>query len=310
MIYTVTLNPCIDKALIVNKLELNELNRAVSSRTDASGKGINVSITLSVLDTKSIALGFMGAPNKQLYDETLQNYNVESDFVYINSSTRTNTKIIDLFTNKQTDVSESGFPVEEFQKEQLFLMLSKYIDSSSIVDFSGSMPKNFSHSDYRKLVELALSKGAKVIIDSEKENLSLAIEKKVLLIKPNQYEFENYLGVEFTNKKDIANAALEMCKSGVENVIVSLGKDGCIFATKENVFYSKTLDVPVKSITGAGDSVVAAFISGYSKNLPYEDIIKLCMATSNACVMTDGSLPAEKDTINELIKKIEIEKII
>lgn len=309
MIITVTLNPCIDKCLLVNNLQINKLNRCIDTRIDAAGKGINVSIYLSSLNTKSIATGFLGSLNKQIYENTFKKYFIDSDFVFVNEYTRTNIKVIDITKNEQTDISEKGFKVEEFHKKELFFKLSNLCDDNSFVTFSGSMPINFTNEDYKKLVDLAINKGAKIIIDSEGENLKYAIEKKVFLIKPNLNEFEGIFNEKLTNIFLLAKKAKEICNRGVENVIVSLGSKGAIFARANKVYYSKCIDVKVKSISGAGDSMVAAFLNGTQNNMPFEDIVKQCMAVSQARIMMEGTLPPENNTINKLLKEIVVEKI-
>lgn len=309
MIITVTLNPCIDRAILVNKLQIDMLNRCISSRVDAAGKGINVSIYLSALESNSIATGFLGILNNQIYFDTFKKYGVENDFVFVDDYTRTNIKIIDVFSKQQTDFNEKGFKVEDFHKKELINKLNNLCDKNSFVVFSGSMPVNFTTEDYKCLVDLALSKGAKVIVDSEGENLKYAIEKKVFLIKPNIHEFEQLLNTKINNINIIAKNAKEICNKGVENVIVSLGSEGAIFVRKDIVYYSKCIDIEVKSTSGAGDSMVAAFLNGIQNNMSFEEIVKQCLAVSQARIMMEGALPGEKETINKLLKEIVLERI-
>ena len=56
MIYTVTLNPAIDKTVTVSNLSVGEVNRVTTVREDAGGKGINVSKCLKVLGAESVAV--------------------------------------------------------------------------------------------------------------------------------------------------------------------------------------------------------------------------------------------------------------
>ena len=49
MITILTPNPCIDKTVAVEKFDIYKMNRVRVLRTDACGKGINVSLALNGL---------------------------------------------------------------------------------------------------------------------------------------------------------------------------------------------------------------------------------------------------------------------
>ena len=55
MIYTVTLNPAIDKTVVIENLRPGKVNRVSSVRTDAGGKSVNVSKCLKALGMPSVA---------------------------------------------------------------------------------------------------------------------------------------------------------------------------------------------------------------------------------------------------------------
>ena len=150
MIYTVTLNPCVDRTLTVEKLEINRMN--TSTRTDYCGKGVNVSVTLSVLGTKSITTGFFGENDKAAYTDTLSGYGVQSAIIYREGSTRINTKVIDKSTMEQTDVNESGTPVSRTRLKELEDFFKKNVTDGDIVIFSGSVPPKFEFESYCALL--------------------------------------------------------------------------------------------------------------------------------------------------------------
>ena len=60
MIYTLTLNPAVDRELTVPAIEFDTVLRASDWRVDFGGKGFNVSRMLMALGTASTALGFAG----------------------------------------------------------------------------------------------------------------------------------------------------------------------------------------------------------------------------------------------------------
>ena len=58
MILTLTLNPCIDKTIYLDQLEVGSYNRVKSTREDLAGKGLNVSIVLNNLGEDTLCKGF------------------------------------------------------------------------------------------------------------------------------------------------------------------------------------------------------------------------------------------------------------
>lgn len=60
MIYTVTLNPALDKTVEILSFTVDSVNRITAMRTDPGGKGINVSKVIDKLGSRSIAAGILG----------------------------------------------------------------------------------------------------------------------------------------------------------------------------------------------------------------------------------------------------------
>src|SRR5215217_1281255 len=107
-IYTLTLNPGLDRTLTVAKLDDNTVLRATSSRLDWGGKGFNVSRALQALGEESIALGIVGGYTGKMLTEGLSNLGIATDFVHIDSETRTNTVIEEAGSGRYFKVNEAG----------------------------------------------------------------------------------------------------------------------------------------------------------------------------------------------------------
>ena len=67
MILSITLNPCVDRTLFVDKLTPHDSNRVVRTETDAGGKGINAARIIGELGVPVVATGFSGRREWALY---------------------------------------------------------------------------------------------------------------------------------------------------------------------------------------------------------------------------------------------------
>ena len=56
MIFTVTLNPAMDKTVVIGRFVPDAVNRVQQMRTDPGGKGVNVSKVIARLGGESVAL--------------------------------------------------------------------------------------------------------------------------------------------------------------------------------------------------------------------------------------------------------------
>src|SRR6056297_2417420 len=108
MIKTVTLNPAVDKTIIVERFKLNHLNRIKKVHKDAGGKGINVSKMLKNLGQPSTASGFLGGAAGDYIKNEVEKMGIKTEFVETAEETRTNTKMVDPIKNTFTDLNEAG----------------------------------------------------------------------------------------------------------------------------------------------------------------------------------------------------------
>ena len=128
MIVTVTLNPAMDKTIILDGMDIGEVNRADSVRNDIGGKGVNVSKGLKVFGTDTIATGFLGGVSEAIFRRELEKIGIEDRFISIQGNTRTNIKLIDRKNNTNTDINEPG-PFIRSEELKMFIQLFEIICS-------------------------------------------------------------------------------------------------------------------------------------------------------------------------------------
>ena len=101
------------------------------------------------------------------------------------------------------------------------------------------------------------------------------IFKIIDFFTPNETEAEFYLNKKIETSEDIKNAANELLKKGIKNVIITLGEKGIYFAIgKENFFLEAyKLKQSVIDTTGAGDAFNGAFAVGLANDLDIKEAL-------------------------------------
>ena len=305
MIYTVTLNPALDKTVEIPSLTVDAVNRITSMRTDPGGNGINVSKVIQKLGGASVAAGILGGDTGRAILSALTEMGLTTLFHFVEGETRTNMKIIDPDNQTNTDINEPGVTVSEEILEKLLEELLAKVTKEDIVVISGSMPKGSPKDTYYTWTKAFREKGAKVILDADGDLLKAGLKASPYLIKPNNHELGALTGRALETPEEIAETAAELMKEyGIGKVVVSMGGDGAVYVTKDKTIYAEGLKVPVGSTVGAGDSVVAALAVSEEEGKTLEETVRLSTAVGAANVMCSGTQAAEYEVVETLLPKV------
>lgn len=309
MIYTITLNPALDKTVEIPNFSLGNVNRISALRTDPGGKGINVSKVIDKLGGCSTAMGILGGNTGRAIADRLNQMGLSCDFLFAQGETRTNLKVVDPVLHTNTDINEPGFDVTEELLDTLLHNLTQQVKPGDIVVLSGSLPKGAPGNTYQTWITRCKEAGAKVFLDADGMALREGLKAKPFLVKPNNDELSRLTGTELSATEDLVAAAKALLAEGIEKVVVSLGGDGALYITAEETIHAEGLKVPVGSTVGAGDSVVAALAFAEDMGLSLEDAVVLSTATGAANVMCSGTQAAERSVIDSLIPKVIYHKL-
>ena len=307
VIYTVTLNPAVDKTVYVDNFTVDAVNRATSVRQDAGGKGINVSKTIQQLGGSSTAVAFLGGPSGSFIASALGEMGITVRSFAVDGSTRTNTKIVDLVSKTYTDINEPGAVVSEELLSDALAILALEVNPGDIVVLSGSLPAGAPVDTYATWTRACRDAGARVFLDADGEALTRGIAAKPYLVKPNEVELGRMLGRELHETDEILDAARELVERGVEHVMVSMGGEGAVFASAKGSWRLRQPTVDVVSTVGAGDSVVAALAYATSEMMPLDEAVRLSMAVGAATVMRPGTEPARREDVDRLLDQVSVE---
>ena len=223
MIYTVTLNPSLDYVAFTDTINSGKTNRTKDEYIVPGGKGLNVSILLSRLGTKTCAFGFSGGFTGKELERLLELEGINCDFTKVDDNTRINVK---LNSGEITEFNASGISLDCEKITALKTKLAS-LKADDWLCLSGSIPKGGEDSIYKDLA-LSVPKGVKVVVDAVGGALLKALKAKPFLIKPNLDELCDIFGTDIKTLDDIIDYGKKLQTMGAKNVLISMGKDGKI----------------------------------------------------------------------------------
>ncbi|WP_070000944.1 1-phosphofructokinase [Cellulosilyticum sp. I15G10I2] len=309
MITTVTLNVAIDKLYIVDEYKPYEVMRVQKCTYTPGGKGLNVTKVASLLQEEVTATGFVGGHAGEWILEALDKLGIKHQFVKGNNETRTCINIKELSTGRHTEFLEPGAPLTE-EDEKVFLeVFERTIEKSKVVTISGSIPGGVSKDIYCKLVAICKKAGKKVLVDTSGELLTGVIEAKPTMIKPNIDELQAITKQDIHSIDDVIRVAKGLKDKGIEIVAVSLGKDGVLVLCEEGIYHGMPPSIEPINTVGCGDSMIAGFAVGLSREYSISDTIKMAVAVSAANALTNDTGYFKEEDYNELLNRVTINKL-
>lgn len=309
-IATITLNPAIDKSVAIPNFTAGEVNRVNWEQSDPGGKGVNVASFLADLGFCTSVTGFIGVDNASIFEKLFNQKNMADHFVRIPGRTRVNVKIIDEVNKKITDINYPGQSPTEQDLIDLKKKIHNLVFDHDWFVLSGSLPNGIPTEFYAAVLKYLKNAGKFVVLDTSGEALRDSINEMPYAIKPNIAELEELLGRTLSTELDVLNAARTLVNTGIEYVVVSMGKEGAMFVSKAESVVAVPPPIDVKSTVGAGDAMVAGFIAAKIKGLSLEDCARLSTATAMGALTQLGPKLAETKVLESYMQQISVRKIV
>ena len=302
MIYTVTFNPSLDYIVRLDSFTAGEINRTNYEQVLGGGKGINVSIVLSNLGHKSTALGFTAGFTGDEITRQLEGFGVKQDFIRLTEGfSRINVKVK---ADKETEINGQGPDITPEAQQKLFEQLDQLKENDTLV-LAGSIPNTLPDDIYQRIMERLSKKNIRIVVDATKNLLMNVMPYKPFLIKPNNHELGEMFGVVLKTDEEIIVHAKKLQEKGARNVLISMAGDGAIMLTEDgDIYRSEAPKGKLVNSVGAGDSMVAGFIAGYTETRSYEKAFFMGVATGSASAFSENlATRAEAEALLKTIVK-------
>lgn len=306
-IITVTLNPAVDKLVHAQGMALGAHCRCRTVSNIAGGKGVNVSRVLSSMRIPSIATGFLGSENRAVFRETFTHAGIADEFITLDGSTRENITLVDPDSGAEIHLRDVGLKVNDRQLEKLREKLKFLVKPGDMVIFSGSLPPGISPAQQASLIEMCISAGGKVVVDTSGPALREAAKLDLYLAKPNKAELCELLDIGCVDINDVISAS-EMLLNNIGSLLLSDGANGAYLVTRESVFFAPTPRVEVVNTVGCGDTVLGAFMAAVVTGKSPEDSLRWAVACAAASAASESTAVFDNELAEKLFDEIKVKK--
>lgn len=301
MIYTVTFNPAIDYIVRLDSFKAGATNRVTYEKVLGGGKGINVSIVLSNLGIKSTALGFLAGFTGDEIRRQLEGFGVAHAFISLEQGfSRIDVKIK---AGEETEVNGQGPDIPKDKWDLLFQKLEQLKENDTLV-LAGSIPKTLPDDIYERIMARLEKNKLRIVVDAEKRLLLNVLKYHPFLIKPNQHELGDMFSVVLKTDDEVIAHAKKLQEKGARNVLISMGGDGAIFVGEDGATYkSKVPKGTLVNSVGAGDSMVAGFLTGFEESGgDFKRAFLMGVASGSASAFSEAL--ATREEVEALLEKL------
>ena len=286
MIYTVTFNPSLDYIVRADHFRTGVINRTTYENILPGGKGINVSIVLKNLGHESTALGFMAGFTGREICARLAGFGVASDFIEIEEGmSRINVK---MKSDEETEINGQGPRITPEAIEALYAKLDA-LKAGDLLVISGSIPNTLPDDIYERIMARLEGRGIDIAVDATRDLLVNVLKYHPYLIKPNNIELGEIYGVDLQTQDEVIPYAKKLQEAGARNVLISMAGKGAVFVSeKGDILKSPAPKGTLVNSVGAGDSMVAGFLTGMIETGDYNTAFRMGLCTGSASAFSEN----------------------
>ena len=245
------------------------------------GKGINQSIAIAKAGAEVYHGGLIGEDG-QAFIEACHEYGVHDEFIR-QIPGKTGHTIIQIDKAAQNCILLYGGANQMLEESYIDEVLSHFQEGDILL-----LQNEVNNIAY--IVEKAFEKGMEIALNPSPFNEKL---DDVDLEKINIFLLNEIEGGQITGKVDPEEILSEMCRRFPKaRIVLTLGKDGAIYAQQEKKYYQPIFSVKAVDTTAAGDTFTGYFLAGLVEGMEIEDILRMSAKASSIAVTREGAVPS------------------
>ena len=305
-ILTLTMNPALDVLTTIDKVSDTHKMRCGAVLKHPGGGGINVARVLHRLGANCVALYLAGGVTGERHHKLMSAEKVRCHVMPIAEETRESFSVHETSSGNDYRFVLPGPTVSPAEYEACFDYVAQHMPKQFLV-ISGGLAQGVPDNFYGRLAALAKQHGVRVVLDANGPALAEALKVGVYLFKPSLRELRDLTGLDLPDQDTQVAAAQQLIHSGqVEIVAVSLGSDGAMVVSADQVWQARAIKVDVQTTIGAGDSFVAGMVWSLGRGDSLLKAFQYGMASGAAALLTPGTSLSYPEDIHQLVTRLQI----
>ena len=251
------------------------------------GGAANVALNIAALGASSTVVGLVGEDEAaQAIQDSLRSVHIKTDFITV-PNVPTITKLRVLSRHQQLIRLDFEDSFADVDSAAIMDNMTKALTGENPVVVFSDYNKG-SLSDIQNMIQLAKSRGAKVLVDPKGSDFEKY--RGATLLTPNLSEFEEVVGHCKTDQELFDRATQLVIDLQLDALLVTRSEHGMTLI-RENVapFHLPTQAQEVFDVTGAGDTVMAVLAASIAAGSSFEDACALANAGAGVVVGKIGT---------------------
>ncbi len=299
MIYTITLNPSLDKTAQLDELLLEVDNDLKAVQYDIGGKGINVSKTIASLGGKTSCITILAGKIGMLI-KSYFNDDFPVDIIECNGNNRVNFKIVHP-KGGLTTFNGQGFDWDDSLKEQLCDRISDKCTIKDTLVCTGGLPPQCPEDIYYHLMIEAKKKGSLTILDAKGKALKYGLQANPDICKASQKTLASYFSIDENDDDGVIRCASSLISDELAICVVMMNNGRVCFISKDDFIEAQPIKMETISCVGSSSALLGGIAYAYQEKYTFEEMVKVSMAAYSGALTTYGPNPAD----GELVKKLK-----
>lgn len=269
------------------KLILEDSNPG-TLKTSMGGVGRNIAENMARL---GVSVKMLTAIGDDAYGHSIKNYceNVGMDFSYALTTKESSTASYVCIMDEEGDMKVALSNMEIVEKIDIDYINknAKLIKGAKVIVIDTNLSKEVIDYIANNFYEKPLFVDTVSTVKSEKIASCVG---KFHTIKPNKIEAEILSGIKISSDEDLIRAKDWFIEKGVENIFISLGKDGVFYGSKEKSGFMKITPEKMVNATGAGDAFMAGLVYSHVNDFEIEKTVKFSNAMAALAVISEETI--------------------